>query len=349
MLVRTSNPGGADIQELELADGIARLGARGAHRSPSLAPVARRRRRRDAAGRGGACARADAARRPSCFPAWAPRAARSTRSAPAFAPGPAAASSAPRARSCTPGAADGRWQAAAAAEAGAAAGGGLGRRGGRVSKTPPPREQAAAPRRPGGAARRWAYLAPAALLGAVTVIVLILVQRGLDRPSVRWRAPPSTGPVGRRSRRSRCPTRRRRPAPAAARSRRRCRRLRRRPRRDAETTARVRDHARRRRRPRPTTRRSTGDDDDRRARPARQVDGQARRHAVLDRHAVRDERQGARAPQPDDRPRRAAGRSDADRALSGRLLSRRPGLGRRRRGAVEREQADVESVSRTRR
>jgi LysM repeat protein len=52
-------------------------------------------------------------------------------------------------------------------------------------------------RRPAGAHRSpWVYLAPAALLGAVTVIVLILSSAGWIGRSTDGNRPPATGPAG---------------------------------------------------------------------------------------------------------------------------------------------------------
>ena len=92
VLVRTSNPGAADLLDLELATGGA-LWERLARLVDELGeqgdgPRGRRRRhRRDRARAPRAPARADAARRRSCCPASAPRAATSSALAPAFAPG----------------------------------------------------------------------------------------------------------------------------------------------------------------------------------------------------------------------------------------------------------------------
>ena len=91
VLVRTSNPGGADIQELELAGRLARVGAGGSHRRRPGAGR-RRGRRRHAAGRRRASAGADA----GCdLPAAGHRSAgrrRAMRWAPPSPPGRRAAS-----------------------------------------------------------------------------------------------------------------------------------------------------------------------------------------------------------------------------------------------------------------
>jgi LysM repeat protein len=60
-----------------------------------------------------------------------------------------------------------------------------------VSKRPPPKKRK--PQRPPGKRSPWTYLAPAALLGAVTVIVLISAGAGwIGQPSDGVQ-PPSTG------------------------------------------------------------------------------------------------------------------------------------------------------------
>jgi LysM repeat protein len=66
-----------------------------------------------------------------------------------------------------------------------------------MSEGAPPRKQRRRrPKRPAGRRSPWAYLAPAALLGAVTVIVLILSSAGwIGHPSDGV-PPPSTGPKG---------------------------------------------------------------------------------------------------------------------------------------------------------
>ena len=86
VLTRTSNPGGADVQEAELADGRAGVGAdrgaggalgRGSHRR-ERAERGRRGRRRDTAGRGCPRPGADAACGPASARGSARRAARPT-------------------------------------------------------------------------------------------------------------------------------------------------------------------------------------------------------------------------------------------------------------------------------
>jgi LysM repeat protein len=65
-----------------------------------------------------------------------------------------------------------------------------------VSERAPRRTQRPRPKRPTGRRSPWAYLAPAALLGAVTVIVLILSSAGwIGHPSDGG-PPPSTGSLG---------------------------------------------------------------------------------------------------------------------------------------------------------
>jgi hypothetical protein len=66
-----------------------------------------------------------------------------------------------------------------------------------VSQRAPRRKQRRRPsKRPSGRRSPWVYLAPAALLGAVTVIVLILSSAGwIGHPSDGG-PPPSTGPSG---------------------------------------------------------------------------------------------------------------------------------------------------------
>src|SRR6185295_10187885 len=79
-----------------------------------------------------------------------------------------------------------------------AARGRLGSRGERVSSPAPRRKKQKRKRQkqPGGRRSPWAYLAPAALLGAVTVIVLILSSAGVIGHPSDGTAPPSTTPVG---------------------------------------------------------------------------------------------------------------------------------------------------------
>ena len=96
VLVRTSNPGAADIEDLTLEGGgtvwerlaaiVERLGAAGVGRG---GPQRRRARSSGATAPGHLRAgpRADGAARPSCSPAWARRAAAWRISPPAFAPG----------------------------------------------------------------------------------------------------------------------------------------------------------------------------------------------------------------------------------------------------------------------
>ena len=65
-----------------------------------------------------------------------------------------------------------------------------------MSARPPRRKPPRRPTRPPGRRSPWAYLAPAALLGAVTVIVLILSSAGwIGHPSDGG-PPPSTAPSG---------------------------------------------------------------------------------------------------------------------------------------------------------
>ena len=207
---------------------------------------------------------------------------------------------------------DGRWQAAAAAEAAPPARGGLGGRGERMSeraaRRKPQTPAVEAARRPPlalglprarGAARRGDRDRADPL------------ERGLDRPPVRRRAAAvhrpersrGDAPGARHAASARARAARAAAAPAASAAcdhdqdggddhEHDCRRRRRPPRPDHDDP----DDDRRRR--------TTRDDDHGRRRSARQVDGQARRHAVLDRHPVRDERQGAPAPESQHRPRR---------------------------------------------
>jgi LysM repeat protein len=67
-----------------------------------------------------------------------------------------------------------------------------------VSSSPPRRKQPRKrrPQRPSGRRSPWAYLAPAALLGAVTIIVLILSTVGVIGHPSDGAPPPSTGPGG---------------------------------------------------------------------------------------------------------------------------------------------------------
>ena len=100
------------------------------------------------------------------------------------------------------------------------------------------------PRRPRAPTDRrspWNYLAPAALLGAVTVITLILSSAGVLGHTSDGNPPASTAPCGPGARRSRCHRRlhrpsRRRPSRLRRIRRRRHRRPPRRPRRRASTT-----------------------------------------------------------------------------------------------------------------
>jgi LysM repeat protein len=63
-------------------------------------------------------------------------------------------------------------------------------------RAPRPKPRKRRPKPPTGRRSPWAYLAPAALLGAVTVIVLILSSVGwIGHPS-DGTPPPSTGPSG---------------------------------------------------------------------------------------------------------------------------------------------------------
>ena len=107
VLVRTSNPGAAELQdagEPPLHERLARMvDELGAGRHGRLRPLARRRRdRRHRAAAARAPARADAARRSSCCPASAPRAAASRTSPRRSRPTPPPGSSRRRARSWTP-------------------------------------------------------------------------------------------------------------------------------------------------------------------------------------------------------------------------------------------------------
>jgi LysM repeat protein len=60
----------------------------------------------------------------------------------------------------------------------------------------PPRGKRPRPKRPAGRRSPWAYLAPAALLGAVTVIVLILSSAGWIGHTSDGGPPLSTSPAG---------------------------------------------------------------------------------------------------------------------------------------------------------
>lgn len=65
-----------------------------------------------------------------------------------------------------------------------------------MSKPAPRRKQRKRQKRPGGRRSPWVYLAPAALLGAVTVIVLILSSAGVIGHPSDGTSPPSTAPAG---------------------------------------------------------------------------------------------------------------------------------------------------------
>jgi LysM repeat protein len=72
----------------------------------------------------------------------------------------------------------------------------MGSRGERVSTPAPRRKKRKRQKRPGERHSPWAYLAPAALLGAVTVIVLILSSAGVIGHPSDGTPPPSTTPAG---------------------------------------------------------------------------------------------------------------------------------------------------------
>ena len=65
-----------------------------------------------------------------------------------------------------------------------------------MSSPAPRRKKRKRQKRPGGRRSPWVYLAPAALLGAVTVIVLILSSAGVIGHPSDGTAPPSTTPGG---------------------------------------------------------------------------------------------------------------------------------------------------------
>jgi LysM repeat protein len=65
-----------------------------------------------------------------------------------------------------------------------------------MSSPAPRRKKRKRQKQPGGRRSPWVYLAPAALLGAVTVIVLILSNAGVIGQLSDGTAPPSTTPVG---------------------------------------------------------------------------------------------------------------------------------------------------------
>ena len=182
------------------------------------------------------------------------------------------------------------------------------------------REQAGAPtateetaRAPGARRSPWNYLAPAALLLAVTAITLILASAGVlghtsngDSPVVTARGGPvETLPVPSTAPPPAPPPPQPQPVPPPAPPEPPP------PATTAETTASTTttttttsDAA--------TTRDDDGDDQHRR--PAREVDGQARRHAGLDRHAVRDDRARAPAPESEHRSGHPADRAGDNRA-----------------------------------
>ena len=158
-LVKTSNAGGADVQDVDALGRAPALAARrGARRRVGRGPrrrarplERRRRRRRDVSARGRRGAASCCRRRCSCCPGSARRArARPTSPAPSRA-GRRARSSPPRARSSTPTAAtDGRLAEAAAARARS----GVSRVQGARSATAPPAGVTIAICRPLGARRR---------------------------------------------------------------------------------------------------------------------------------------------------------------------------------------------------
>ena len=151
VLVRTSNPGGADIQELELADG-SRVWERVARIVASLAPVAGA---VVGATQPGAVARARELMPDATFllPGIGAQGGDVAALGPAFAPGPGGR---PRERVALGALRVARERALAGGggrRGRAAARGGLGRRGGRVSGTRPAAGSNGAPREPSAAAR----------------------------------------------------------------------------------------------------------------------------------------------------------------------------------------------------
>ncbi len=155
-----------------------------------------------------------------------------------------------------------------------------------MSKRAPRPRRKKRPRAPGARRSPWNYLAPAALLLAVTAITLILASAGVlghtsdgDSPVVTARGGPvETLPVPSTAPPPAPPPPQPQPVPPPAPPEPPP------PATTAETTASTTtttttDTS--------TTETTTGDDQQRR--PAREVDGQARRHAGLDRHAVRDD------------------------------------------------------------
>ena len=115
VLVRTSNPGGADIQELAARRRLARLGARRAHRRLACA----RRRAVVGATQPGAVARARELMPEATFllPGVGAQGGDVEALGPAFAPGPAGGLVSASRSVLYASRADGQWQAAAAAEA----------------------------------------------------------------------------------------------------------------------------------------------------------------------------------------------------------------------------------------
>ena len=172
------------------------------------------------------------------------------------------------------------------------------------SRTPRRRRQG-----PSTSRSAWVYVAPAALLGAVTAIMMILSSTGVLGHTADGGPPasPSAGPVQTLSVPATAP-----PPAAAAQSRRLPVKT------QVHDLDEGRDHGRDddERVDHPVDDRhdehdrhdDDHDDHDGERRSARQVDGQDGRHAVVDRDAVPDERQGTRAPQPERRPGGAPGR-----------------------------------------